>query len=198
MKDGANIARRPCMDWSERRRHLASVSRRGQQCFLDLAASAPGPMPPKAVAILSLAFAASPPALALFRFLIGLNAAGLAIIVESWLNALVPRGHGADRPRMPSSATSSRSRSPSRCSRYGGCGGANSTVSSSSAKNSSLPADSPEIYACFTQRRTPRQHASAGRRVGPAQGRACRVGCARDSAARRIRSARYLHRRPGA
>jgi MFS family permease len=44
----------------------------------------------KAVAILSLAFAASTPALALFRFLIGLNAAGLAIIVESWLNALVP------------------------------------------------------------------------------------------------------------
>src|SRR5580700_10918264 len=44
----------------------------------------------KAVAILSLAFAASAPALALFRFLIGLNAAGLAIIVESWLNALVP------------------------------------------------------------------------------------------------------------
>src|SRR6202041_2025770 len=36
----------------------------------------------KAVAILSLAFAASAPALALFRFLIGLNAAGLAIIVE--------------------------------------------------------------------------------------------------------------------
>jgi MFS family permease len=44
----------------------------------------------KAVAILSLAFAASAPVLALFRFLIGLNAAGLAIIVESWLNALVP------------------------------------------------------------------------------------------------------------
>jgi MFS family permease len=44
----------------------------------------------KAVAILSLAFAASAPALALFRFLIGLNAAGLAVIVESWLNALVP------------------------------------------------------------------------------------------------------------
>jgi MFS family permease len=44
----------------------------------------------KAVAILSLAFAVSAPALALFRFLIGLNAAGLAIIVESWLNALVP------------------------------------------------------------------------------------------------------------
>jgi len=44
----------------------------------------------KAVAILSLAFAASIPALALFRFIIGLNAAGLAIIVESWLNALVP------------------------------------------------------------------------------------------------------------
>jgi MFS family permease len=44
----------------------------------------------KAVAILSLAFADSIPALALFRFVIGLNAAGLAIIVESWLNALVP------------------------------------------------------------------------------------------------------------
>ena len=44
----------------------------------------------KAVAILSLAFAANAPSLALFRFLIGLNAAGLAIIVESWLNALVP------------------------------------------------------------------------------------------------------------
>jgi MFS family permease len=44
----------------------------------------------KAVAILSLAFATSAPSLALFRFLIGLNAAGLAVIVESWLNALVP------------------------------------------------------------------------------------------------------------
>jgi MFS family permease len=44
----------------------------------------------KAVAILSLAFADSVPAIALFRFIIGLNAAGLAIIVESWLNALVP------------------------------------------------------------------------------------------------------------
>src|SRR5271155_4611977 len=44
----------------------------------------------KAVAILSLAFAVSAPSLALFRFLIGLNAAGLAVIVESWLNALVP------------------------------------------------------------------------------------------------------------
>src|SRR6202042_1392974 len=44
----------------------------------------------KAGAILGLAFAASAPPRALFRFLIGLNAAGLAIIVESWLNALVP------------------------------------------------------------------------------------------------------------
>jgi MFS family permease len=44
----------------------------------------------KAVAILSLYFAEGVPALAFFRFLIGLNAAGLAIIVESWLNALVP------------------------------------------------------------------------------------------------------------
>jgi MFS family permease len=44
----------------------------------------------KAVAILGLHFAQGVPALALLRFLIGLNAAGLAIIVESWLNALVP------------------------------------------------------------------------------------------------------------
>ena len=44
----------------------------------------------KAVAILSLYFAQSVPVLMLFRFMIGLNAAGLAIIVESWLNALVP------------------------------------------------------------------------------------------------------------
>jgi hypothetical protein len=44
----------------------------------------------KAVAILSLYFAESVPVIALFRFIIGLNAAGLAIIVESWLNALVP------------------------------------------------------------------------------------------------------------
>jgi MFS family permease len=44
----------------------------------------------KAVAILSLFFAESAPVIALFRFMIGLNAAGLAIIVESWLNALVP------------------------------------------------------------------------------------------------------------
>jgi MFS family permease len=44
----------------------------------------------KSVAILGLYFANSVPALALLRFLIGLNAAGLAIIVESWLNALVP------------------------------------------------------------------------------------------------------------
>jgi MFS family permease len=44
----------------------------------------------KAVAILSLAFAINVPTIALFRFVLGLNAAGLAIIVESWLNALVP------------------------------------------------------------------------------------------------------------
>jgi MFS family permease len=44
----------------------------------------------KAVAILGLHFADSVPAIVPLRFLIGLNAAGLAIIVESWLNALVP------------------------------------------------------------------------------------------------------------
>jgi len=44
----------------------------------------------KAVAISSLYFAQSVPVLMIFRFMIGLNAAGLAIIVESWLNALVP------------------------------------------------------------------------------------------------------------
>src|SRR6202051_4703996 len=45
----------------------------------------------KSVAILGLYFAGSSvPTLALLRFLIGVNAAGLAIIVESWLNALVP------------------------------------------------------------------------------------------------------------
>jgi MFS family permease len=44
----------------------------------------------KAVAILALHFAQGAPTLAVLRFLIGLNAAGLAIIVESWLNALVP------------------------------------------------------------------------------------------------------------
>jgi MFS family permease len=44
----------------------------------------------KSVAILGLYFANSVPALAVLRFLIGINAAGLAIIVESWLNALVP------------------------------------------------------------------------------------------------------------
>jgi MFS family permease len=44
----------------------------------------------KAVAISSLYFAQSVPVLIIFRFMIGLNAAGLAIIVESWLNALVP------------------------------------------------------------------------------------------------------------
>jgi MFS family permease len=44
----------------------------------------------KSVAILGLYFAAGVPALMALRFLIGANAAGLAIIVESWLNALVP------------------------------------------------------------------------------------------------------------
>ena len=44
----------------------------------------------KSVAILGLFFAGSVPALAVLRFLIGINAAGLAIIVESWLNALAP------------------------------------------------------------------------------------------------------------
>ncbi|HEY5263650.1 MAG TPA: MFS transporter [Steroidobacteraceae bacterium] len=44
----------------------------------------------KSVAILGLYFADSAPTLALLRFLIGVNAAGLAIIVESWLNALAP------------------------------------------------------------------------------------------------------------
>jgi MFS family permease len=44
----------------------------------------------KSVAILALYFADSVPTLAVLRFLIGINAAGLAIIVESWLNALVP------------------------------------------------------------------------------------------------------------
>jgi len=44
----------------------------------------------KAAAILALYFADGVPALALLRFLVGVNAAGLAIIVESWLNALVP------------------------------------------------------------------------------------------------------------
>jgi len=44
----------------------------------------------KAVAILSLHFVETVPMLALLRFIIGLNAAGLAIVVESWLNALVP------------------------------------------------------------------------------------------------------------
>jgi MFS family permease len=44
----------------------------------------------KSVAILGLYFAGGIPALLVLRFLIGANAAGLAIIVESWLNALVP------------------------------------------------------------------------------------------------------------
>jgi MFS family permease len=43
----------------------------------------------KAVAILGLYFAAGASAIVPFRFLIGFNAAGLAVIVESWLNALV-------------------------------------------------------------------------------------------------------------
>jgi MFS family permease len=42
----------------------------------------------KAVAILGLYFAVGAPFLVLIRFLIGLNASGLAVIVESWLNAL--------------------------------------------------------------------------------------------------------------
>jgi MFS family permease len=44
----------------------------------------------KAVAILGLHFADSIAPIVPLRFLIGLNAAGLAIVVESWLNALVP------------------------------------------------------------------------------------------------------------
>jgi MFS family permease len=44
----------------------------------------------KSVAILGLYFADRIPALLILRFLIGINAAGLSIIVESWLNALVP------------------------------------------------------------------------------------------------------------
>ena len=44
----------------------------------------------KAVSILGLHFADNIAALVVLRFLIGTNAAGLAIVVESWLNALVP------------------------------------------------------------------------------------------------------------
>jgi predicted MFS family arabinose efflux permease len=44
----------------------------------------------KAVAILALYFAGSAATIVPLRFLMGLNAAGLAIIVESWLNALAP------------------------------------------------------------------------------------------------------------
>lgn len=44
----------------------------------------------KAVGILGLYFAVGPLPLAILRFLIGLNAAGLSVVVESWLNALVP------------------------------------------------------------------------------------------------------------
>lgn len=44
----------------------------------------------KSVAILGLHFADAAPTIALLRFLIGINAAGLAVVVESWLNALVP------------------------------------------------------------------------------------------------------------
>jgi len=44
----------------------------------------------KAVAILGLHFADGVPAFILLRFLLGANAAGLSVIVESWLNALVP------------------------------------------------------------------------------------------------------------
>ncbi len=42
----------------------------------------------KSVAILGLFFAGGAPAIAVLRFLIGLNAAGLSVVVESWLNAL--------------------------------------------------------------------------------------------------------------
>jgi len=44
----------------------------------------------KAVSILCLFFADGIAALVILRFLIGTNAAGLAVVVESWLNALVP------------------------------------------------------------------------------------------------------------
>jgi MFS family permease len=44
----------------------------------------------KAVSILGLYFAVGPFPLALLRFMVGLNAAGLSVVVESWLNALVP------------------------------------------------------------------------------------------------------------
>ena len=44
----------------------------------------------KAVAILGLHFADSLWVLVVLRFLIGMNAAGLAVVVESWLNALAP------------------------------------------------------------------------------------------------------------
>jgi MFS family permease len=47
----------------------------------------------KAVAILGLHFAVGVPFLAVIRLLIGFNAAGLAVIVESWLNALVVNEH---------------------------------------------------------------------------------------------------------
>ena len=48
----------------------------------------------KAVAILGLHFAGSAPTIVPLRFVIGLDAAGLAIVVESWLNALVPNEQG--------------------------------------------------------------------------------------------------------
>jgi MFS family permease len=44
----------------------------------------------KTVAILGMHFADSVPTIVPLRFLIGLNAAGLTVIVESWLNALAP------------------------------------------------------------------------------------------------------------
>jgi MFS family permease len=44
----------------------------------------------KSVAILGLYFATGVPAILALRLLIGVNAAGLSIVVESWLNALVP------------------------------------------------------------------------------------------------------------
>ncbi|MDE1922443.1 MAG: MFS transporter [Gammaproteobacteria bacterium] len=44
----------------------------------------------KSVAILSLHFAGAVSTIAALRFVIGANAAGLAVVVESWLNALAP------------------------------------------------------------------------------------------------------------
>ena len=44
----------------------------------------------KSVAIIGMFFAGGAPWIAALRFLIGLNAAGLSVVVESWLNALSP------------------------------------------------------------------------------------------------------------